>query len=110
MDMMQVERMLKLFGWPLALMLAALLGMMVVSGAGVDLLALAAPKLRDMLSLLLLSLLGCSVFWLLLNTWRLYCWESGTWKGACLFCGGHMQTVDGLSVCLGCSARREGWN
>ena len=103
MEMTRLEQMWRLFGMPGLLMAGALLGMLLVSALP----ELFPASLRDLASVPLLGGLAWGTVWWILNAWKLYCWEAGTWEGSCIFCGGHMHSADGVSLCLACSTRRE---
>lgn len=117
MNITMIERMLRLFAAPSALVLVSMLAMSMLHGepgASTDLLSSLTSHLWEMLRWPLLATFAWGILWFFLNAWRLYRWESGEADGGCINCGGPMSHKDGrygpYSKCLICGSKREGWH
>lgn len=108
-----IERLVRLFRQPAALMICPLIGYTFLPDA-----ESLPPVLAGMAQvfhaiggvLLLASLVG--VAWSAKRCWTLWKWESGDFDGGCYNCAGPMQHKDGrygpYSVCMMCGSKREG--
>lgn len=109
-----IERNLRLYGMPGALILIGVVGMLLIDPApdqASPVTAAIAPLARmAFIGSVLVALVG--LIWMGWRVWLEWRWMSGKSDGGCLNCGGDMRHLEGrysrYSKCLMCGAKRKG--